>query len=312
MRILITGGAGFLGSYLCDKYVKDGHTVICFDNFLSGTLTNIKPLLNYRNFKNIKGDIQNYEQLEKQIVGCDAVFNLAAQIHVDRSYVEPKETYDINVMGTQNVLELSRIHDIPKVIHASSSEVYGTAQEAPMTETHPLCAPHPYGASKIAADRMCYTYAKTYGLNVSAPRMFNTFGPRQRSIGYGGVISIFTRRVLAGYPPIVFGNGKQTRDYTYITDMVEAYDTILKREKRIGPTNFGSGKEISIQDVAELIIKLCGKNLLPANIKPRMGEVDRLICDRSKAMADLRWWPKVTFEKGLGLFIDWFRKFGIE
>lgn len=315
MKLLITGGAGFIGSSLCEKYVKENHTVICLDNFLSGSLTNIKHLLDYRNFKLIKGDIRNSDQLESVMKDVDVIFNLAAQIHVDRSYVEPKLTYNINIMGTQNILELARLYDVEKVIHASTSEVYGSAEYAPIDEKHPLNAPHPYGASKIAADRLCYAYAKSYGLNVIIPRMFNVYGPRQKAFGYGGVISIFTRRILNNFPPIIYGDGSQTRDYTYIDDVVRAYDMLFKYEKILpDPINFGSGKEISILDLANLIINLSEKNdsLKPVNVSPRIGEVDRLIANASKANEILNWSPKIGITEGLTKFIQNYKYFGSE
>ena len=173
MRILITGGAGFIGSHLCDKYAKEGYSVICLDNFLNGNLMNIRHLLDYRKFKLVKGDIRDFELVEKLVHEVDAIFHLAAQVHVDRSYIEPKLTYEINVMGTQNILEAAKIHDTPKIIYASSSEVYGSALTVPINEDHPLNAPHPYGSSKIAADRLCYAYTQTYGMNISILRPFN-------------------------------------------------------------------------------------------------------------------------------------------
>lgn len=142
MRMLITGGAGFLGSHLCDKYTKEGHTLLCLDSFMSGYLTNIRHLLDYRNFKLIKGDVRDSDLLEKIMRDVDVVFHLAAQIHVDRSYIEPELTYEINVMGTQNILEVARMHDVKRVIHASTSEVYGSAQYVPIDEQHLLNAPH--------------------------------------------------------------------------------------------------------------------------------------------------------------------------
>ena len=134
MKILITGGAGFIGSHLCDKYTEEGHNVLCLDNFLSGNLTNVRHLLDYRNFKLIKGDVRDYDLLEKIIRDVEVVFHLAAQIHVDRSYVEPRLTYDINVIGTQNILESARLHDTRRVIQASTSEVYGSSLYYPMDE----------------------------------------------------------------------------------------------------------------------------------------------------------------------------------
>lgn len=314
MKMLITGGAGFIGSHLCDKYVKEGHTVLCLDNFMSGNLTNVRHLLDYRSFKLIKGDIRDFDLLEKVVSDVDVIFHLAAQIHVDRSYIEPRLTYDINVIGTQNILEVAKMHDVKRVIHASTSEVYGSALQVPINENHPLNAPHPYGASKIAADRMCYAYTQTYGMDISILRFFNIFGPRQRDLGYGGVISIFTRRVMSNVPPIIYGNGLQTRDYTYIEDAVKAYDLVLNFKERVGPINFGTGSEISIVDLANMLIKLCGKekSLKANHVGPRIGEVKRLIADATQAKKLLGWEPKYDFETGLKEYVEWYRNFGLE
>jgi len=240
---------------------------------------------------------------------------LAAQIHVDRSILEPKLTYDINIFGTLNLLELARRYDVSKVIHTSTSEVYGSAQYFPMDERHPLDAPHPYGASKIAADRMCSAYIQTYGVNVCVMRPFNTFGPRQRDVGYGGVVSIFVKRCLNGTPPIIYGDGKQTRDYTYVDDLVEAYDLILKFKKPIRePINFGTGKEVKIIDLANKIIRLCGRRgkIKPVHVAPRPGEVQRLVADYSKAKTLFGWKPKYTLDDGLEKFIDWYKNYKFE
>ncbi|MBI4333108.1 MAG: GDP-mannose 4,6-dehydratase [Chloroflexi bacterium] len=315
MKLLITGGAGFIGSHLCEKYTKEGHGVICLDNFLSGNLLNVRHLLDYRNFKLIKGDVRDFNLVEKVMSDVDVVFHLAAQIHVDRSYIEPQLTYDVNVAGTQNVLQAAKMLDIKKVIYASTSEVYGSAQYVPIDEKHPLNAPHPYGASKIAADRMCYAYTQTYGMNVFILRFFNIFGPRQRDLGYGGVISIFTRRILSNMPPILYGNGLQTRDYTYIKDAVKAYDCVLKYDKPYTePINFGTGHEVSIIDLANKIIDLCGKrgSMEPVNVEPRIGEVKRLIARADTARELLGWEPSYVLENGLTDFIDWYKKYGFE
>ncbi len=312
MKILITGGAGFVGSHLCDKYAKNGDTVLCFDNFMNGNLVNIRHLLNFRNFKLIHGDVRDYDLLEKIMRDVDAVFHLAAQIHVDRSIIEPRLTYDINVLGTQNVLEIARMNDVERIIHASTSEVYGSAQYAPMDEKHPLNAPHPYGASKIAADRMCYAYIETYGMNICIMRPFNLYGPRQKDSGYGGAISIFTKRVLSNMPPVIYGSGEQTRDYTYVDDIVRAYDLLLKYPQPIRePVNFGTGEDVTINDLAKKIIELCGKDLTPVHIEERPGEVTRLIADISKAK-ELGWKAEYTLDAGLGKFIDWYKNYKFE
>lgn len=315
MKILITGGAGFIGSHLCDRYVNNDDMVLCLDNFMNGNLINIRHLLTYRNFKLINGDIRDFDLLEKIMRDVDVIFHLAAQIHVDRSIIEPKLTYDVNVLGTQNILEVARMYDVEKVIHASTSEVYGSTQYAPMDEKHPLNAPHPYGASKIAADRMCYAYIQTYGMNICIMRPFNIFGPKQKDSGYGGAISLFTKRVLSNMPPIIYGNGEQTRDYTYIDDIVEAYDRVLNYEKPIrGPINFGTGKEIKIIDLANKIIDLCGKKgeIKPVHVEPRPGEVKRLVADVSKANELLGWKSKYTIGEGLKKFIDWYKNYKFE
>ncbi len=315
MRILITGGAGFIGSHLCDRYVREGHTVLCLDNFLSGNLNHVRHLLDCRNFKLVKGDVRDNEAVEKVIRDVEVVLHLAAQVHVDRSYVEPGLTWDINVMGTQNVLEAARMHDVRKVLLASSSEVYGSALYAPIDERHPLNAPHPYGASKIAADRMAYAYNVTYGMDIAIMRLFNVFGPRQRDLGYGGVISIFTRRVLSGVPPVIYGDGLQTRDYTYVADAVRAYDAALRFDGRMdGPVNFGTGKEISILALADMIIELHGKSdtIRPVHVDARIGEVNRLIADASLAYELFGWEPSTDLRTGLRSFVEWYACNGFE
>lgn len=312
MKILITGGAGFVGSHLCDLYTKNGDTVLCLDNFMNGDLTNIRHLLNHRNFKLIQGDIRDYDLLEKIMRDVDAVFHLAAQIHVDRSIIEPKLTYDINVLGTQNILEIARVYDVNKVVYASTSEVYGSAEYAPMDEKHPLNSPHPYGASKIAADRMCYAYIETYGMNICIMRPFNLYGPRQKDSGYGGAISIFTKRVLSNMPPIIYGTGKQMRDYTYVEDIVRAYDLILKHHKPIRESvNFGTGVDVTINDLATKIIHLCGKDITPIHVEGRPGEVERLIADITKAKK-LGWKPKFSLDDGLEKFVNWYKNYKVE
>jgi UDP-glucose 4-epimerase len=314
MKIMITGGAGFIGSHLCDKYVRNGCSVLCLDNFMNGNLMNIRHLLGNRRFKLVNGDIRDSDLLEKLVRDVDVVFHLAAQIHVDRSIIEPKLTYDINVLGTLNVLEAARMYDVNKVIHASTSEVYGSAQYAPMDERHPLSAPHPYGASKIAADRMCQAYIETYGMNICIMRPFNIYGPRQKDSGYGGAISLFTKRVLSHQPPIIYGSGEQTRDYTYVADVVEAYDLIMNYGHPLKePINFGTGEEIKIIDLANLIINLAGKegSIKPVHIEQRPGEVNRLIADISRARS-IGWSPKYGIKEGLREFIDWYRNYKFE
>lgn len=312
MNILITGGAGFIGSHLCEKYVSEGETVLCLDNFENGDLRNIYGLITHKNFKLVRGDVRDPNSLEKIMPRVDTIIHLAAQIHVERSIIEPKLTYDVNVLGTLNVLEVARRYDVEKIIHTSTSEVYGSARNLPMNEDHPLCAPHPYGASKIASDRLCYAYVQTYGMNISIARPFNTFGPKQKDHGYGGAISIFTKRVLSGQPPVIYGDGNQTRDYMYIDDLVRAYDLVLKNNKALKEViNFGTGKQIKIIDLANRIIELCDskRKIKPVHVAPRPGEIKQMMADYSKAKSLLGWEPKYTLELGLKEFVEWYKKF---
>lgn len=317
MKILVTGAAGFLGSHLCEKYVQEGHVVYGLDNLMNGNINNIRTLLHKKNFKFIHDDIRRDDVYSKLPTDLEVIMHLAAQIHVDRSIVNPAETFDINVGGTLKILEFSRMNDINKILHASTSEVYGSAMYVPMDENHPLAAKHPYGVSKIAADRLCYTYNESYDLGIDILRCFNFFGPRQKDTGYGGVIAIFINRVLRNTPPIIYGNGKQTRDYMYIQDAVKAYDQVLRAKGNPGKNglNFGSGKEISVNNIAASITRhasLLDKDLKPIHVESRPVEVERLCADISKANKLLRFKPSVDFETGIRLLIDWYKNYKSE
>lgn len=319
-RILITGGAGFIGSHLCDYYIGKGDIVYCLDDFSAGDIGNIRQLLDSTSFKLISGSVLDKDLLNTLVPKVDVIIHLAAQIHVDRSYIEPSLTWRVNVEGTQNLLELARFNDIDRFLFASSSEIYGSAQDGIMAESHPLDAPHPYGASKIAGDRMCFAYAKTYHMPIRIIRCFNIYGPRQRALNYGGVIAKFVRRVLGSMPPIIYGKGHQTRDYMYISDAVSAYDLMLRRKTLNGksidgiPFNFGTGEEVSILSLAKTIIKSCGvgvNGMVPVHDAPRQAEVERLIADISNAKK-FRWKPKVDLATGLGKYVAWYKKYGYE
>lgn len=305
-----------MGSHLSEKYVQDGHIVYSIDNLMNGNLNNIRTLLHKKNFKFIRDDILREELYSKLPTDLDAIIHLAAQIHVDRSIVNPEETFKINVSGTLKILEFARRNDVRKVLHSSTSEVYGSAQKVPMDEDHPLLAKHPYGVSKIAADRACYTYNETYDLGVEIIRCFNFFGPRQKDTGYGGVIAIFVNRVLQNKPPIIYGDGTQTRDYMYVDDAVNAFDKVLKAKGNIARDgmNFGSGTEISVHDIAQLVIQKAAidKNLKAIQVEPRPVEVKRLFADISKSKQLLGFYPKVKFEDGLQFLIDWYRNYKSE
>jgi UDP-glucose 4-epimerase len=313
MKILITGAAGFLGSHLSEKFVNEGNVVYGLDNLMNGNFNNIRTISHKSNFKFIQDDICHNEAYSKLPTDFDAIIHLAAQIHVDRSIVDPQETFKINVEGTLKILEFARINDIEKILFASTSEVYGSAQYVPMDENHPLLAKHPYGVSKVAADRLCYSYNETYNLGVDIVRCFNFFGPRQKDIGFGSVIGIFINRVIRNKPPIIYGDGNQTRDYMFVKDAVSAYDKVLKATGNVGRNgiNFGTGQEITLNKIAELVIRHAAdnKDLKAVYADARPVEVDRFFADTSKASKLLGFKPGVDFEQGLALTVDWYKNY---
>ncbi|MFX1536946.1 MAG: GDP-mannose 4,6-dehydratase [Promethearchaeota archaeon] len=309
-RILITGGAGFIGSHLAEDLVKNGYLVKILDDFSTGNVNNILGLFNYKNFKMIRGSITNKELVTKVTSDVDVIFHLAAQIHVDRSIIEPRHTFEVNTLGTLNILDAGLENNIEPVIYASTSEVYGSAKYVPMDEDHPLNPASPYAASKAAADRLCFSYYNTYKLPVVIVRCFNTYGPRQKDTGYAAAIPKFIRRVLAGLPPVIYGDGKQTRDYMYVKDAVSAYKLVLKSyEKAVGKAiNFGTGKEVAILELANTILELGENNSTPIHVAPRAGEVTRLCADVSLAEKTLGFTPAYTIRKGLQEFLNWYKE----
>ncbi len=306
--ILITGGAGFIGSHLAEKYVLEGYLVKVLDDFSTGKVNNIRSLFNYPNFKLIKGDITDKGLVRDAVRDVDVVFHLAAQVHVDKSIIEAERTFQVNAQGTVNVLEAVLQNNVEKLIYASSSEVYGSAVKVPMDELHPLNPASPYAASKVAADRMCFAYWNTYKLPVIVVRCFNTYGIRQADSGYAGVIPLFIKRVLQGLPPIVYGDGHQTRDYMYIKDTVQAYDLVMKSSNLFGrAVNFGTGKETSIVEIAYTILGLLGSKMLPIHASERPGEVSRL-CSDIKLAKELGFNPQYDIRQGLEELTDWYKQ----
>lgn len=302
MKMLITGGAGFVGSHLCDKYVREDNEVVCLD---IGDLSNVSHLLDDKvHFRKSTTDITDWISLSRFIgsMNFDVIIHLAAQIRIDRAISNPSFTWDVNVEGTFNLLESSRMFDVKKFLFASSSEVYGSAQYTPIDESHPLGTNSIYGASKIAGDRICHSYASTYGMDIGILRPFNIYGPGQ----IAGVTSIFVDKVLNNQAPVIQGDGSQSRDYVYIEDIVSAYDCMLK-SKNPGTVNFGSGSETTVKTLAETIINMCKKDIKPEYRDAPPNTTMSLIADISKAKK-LGWEPKYNLEDGLMKFINWYKE----
>ncbi len=298
MKIAITGGAGFIGYHLHKRLEELGNQVISIDNFSHPSKAPHKA---------IYGDIRYYDSVVSLIKNSDIVFHLAAQIHVDKSRNNPEETIDTNINGTLNVLEACRRYG-KKLVFASSSEVYGTSTSIEMGEHHPTNPQSPYAASKLAGDALCRAYIDTYKMDIVVLRNFNTFGIYQNDGSYGGVISIFTKAALEGKPLHIFGNGEQERDYMEVSDAVQAYIiSAFSQDKLVGVLNAGTGKTITVNEIADLVKKITKSKSEIIHVEPRPGEVQRLCADNSLAMS-YGFKPTTVFERDLESYINWYSK----
>jgi nucleoside-diphosphate-sugar epimerase len=302
MKILITGAKGFIGSHLAQYLDLKGHELKLIDNFSHPSHNPIK--VDY-------GDIRYYYDIASSVEWSDIVIHLASQIHVDKSINNPEETIETNVKGTLNILEACRKFN-KRLIFASSSEVYGTSQTGLMDESHPLDSQSPYAASKVAGDRLCHAYFRTYDLPVVILRNFNTFGPFQNDgqdgASYGAVIGIFTRAALKNKPLKIYGDGRQERDYMYITDCIQGYGLCINNRDLEGHVlNIGSGETITINELANMIVKITNSKSEIIHVAPRAGEVRKLQADITKAKKfGLDIHP--DFEKNLIKYIEWFKQ----
>ena len=276
---------------------KLGHEVIGIDNFFH-------PSKNPNNIKIQQLDIRDVN-VENLVAWADIVYHLAAQIHVDYSIQNPVETFDINVNGTIKILEACRKYG-KKLVFASSSEIYGTAQEDQIAEYHPLRPQSPYAVTKVTGDQLCQVYKDIYGMNIDVIRNFNTFGPFQNDTSYGGVIAIFTKKALENEPLEIYGSGEQQRDYMYIDDALQGYLMSLTTNLR-QPTNFGTGRTISINRLAEMIKSITNSDSPIVHVAPRPGEVMKLQADITVAKS-LGFEPTTDFERDLARYIHWYQE----
>lgn len=307
MKILVTGGAGFIGSHLVDELAKSNHVVI-LDDFSSGEQENIVHHTGKGNVEIITGDIRDKDLLFNVTKNIDVIYHLAVQC-LRVSIKDPGLVHEVNVSGTLNLLKASLEHSISRFIYISSSEVYGTAQQAPMSEKHPLEPITIYGASKLAGELYTLAYFRTYGLKTMVVRPFNTYGPREHLQGaYGEVIPRFVLRLLNNKPPVIFGDGTQTRDFTYVSDTVKGIIMASECDSMIGQTvNIARGQEISIKELAlKIANKLGKKNIKSVYEQKRPGDVIRHYADISKAKKLFDFNPEIDIETGIGFFIDWF------
>jgi len=289
--------------------VKKDFNVVAFDRYNPNNHWGWLEESDYKdNMEVILGDVRDYDSVSKAMDGCDAVFHLAALIGIPYSYISPLAYIRTNVEGTYNVLEASKNFELEQVLITSTSETYGTAQYSPIDEKHPLVGQSPYAASKIAADQLAISYWTSFQLPVKIIRPFNTYGPRQSN---RAVIPTIINQALKN-KNISLGNIKTTRDYTYVSDICEAYLEIIKTKNIFGqPINVGSNNEFKIEQIARKIIKKINPNLKimidKKRIRPEKSEVDRLKCDNRLIIKKTNWKPKIKFDEGLEKTIKWTR-----
>jgi len=311
-KVLVTGGAGFIGSHLTEKLVKMGREVRVFVRYYMGTKYGLIDLLppNIRNkIEIITGDLKDSDAVRNATRDVDVIFHLGAIVSIPYSYVRPREVIETNVLGTLNVLVAAKENNVKKIVHTSTSEAYGTAQYVPIDENHPLQGQSPYSASKISADKIAESFFRSYKLPVAIIRPFNTYGPRQsdRAIIPTIISQALTKKIVH------LGSLTPTRDLTYVSDTVDGFIKIAESPKSIGEViNIGSGFEISIGDLVNKIISIIGKDVKieseKKRIRPTKSEVNRLFADITKAKKLIGWEPRVTLEEGLKKTIEWISK----
>jgi UDP-glucose 4-epimerase len=310
--VLVTGGAGFIGSHLVDRLMKEGFNVTVIDNLDTGTPDNITRHMAERNFHFIKGDIRNLNLVKQSLKDVDAVFHEAALASVKLSVEDPISTNDINVTGTLNLLKASLDSGAKRFVYASSAAVYGDTKSPQKREDMALNPRSPYGISKLAAESYVRIFCKLYGLETISLRYFNVYGPRQRfdiQCAYGSVIPIFTNRLLRNLPPIVFGDGDQTRDFVYIEDVIEANMLALRSKKGLGDAfNIGTGLSVSVNQVAEALKEIMNKkNWKNIHADPRPADGRHGYADISRSERLLGFYPKVGIRDGLEQLVNWYK-----
>lgn len=308
-NVLVTGGAGFIGSHIVDRLLNDGFEVTVIDNLSSGRLENL-DYNDRQNFHFIKGDIRNFDLIKKAVESIDAVFHQAALVSVVSSFNNPIATHDVNVTGTLNLLKACLDSDVKRFILASSAAIYGETKFLPMKENMTPRPLSPYAVSKLVAESYAKLFYKAYGLETVSLRYFNVYGPRQRYGPYSVVIPNFINRVLNDQPPIIHGDGEQTRDFVSVQDVVDANMVASRSKNAVGQVfNVGTGKAASLNQLAKTVLKILEKtNLKPVHTEPRLGDTSTGSCaDISRARKVLGFNPRVSLEEGLTKLVEWYK-----
>jgi UDP-glucose 4-epimerase len=307
-KVIVTGGAGFIGSNLAEELARRGHQVVIIDDLSTGNPDNIQPVLQAGQVDFIEGSITDLSLMQEAFSGAEYVFHQAALPSVPRSIKEPEITNRVNITGTLSVLIAARDNAVKKFVYASSSSVYGDTPTLPKTEDMPPNPLSPYAATKLAGEYYCQVFTRIYGLKTVCLRYFNVYGPQQDSnSAYAAVIPLFIHAVLAGKSPVIFGDGEQTRDFTYVKDVVEA--NIQAAESQVtGIFNLGNSQKVTINELTNLIINITKKkNIKPVYEGPRPGDIVHSLADTTRAKA-FGYNPRYNLEQGLKETIAFFNR----
>jgi nucleoside-diphosphate-sugar epimerase len=308
-KVLVTGGAGFIGSHLVPRLLAKQYSVVVLDNLSSGKLDNLKESQNNPSFEFIYGDIRDKQMLVNALRGVDAVVHLAALIDVAASVVDPLGTNEVNVAGTVNLLQTAVKSKVKRFVFASSTAVYGDAQVLPVKENTVLKPISPYAASKAACEAYCSGFAGCYGLDAVALRFFNVFGLGNENNPYSGVITKFLRKALNGEVLTVDGNGEQTRDFIYVSDVADALICALTgKDLRGNAFNVCTGAPTSINQLVEAVKSVTGKNLQVTHGPARQGDIRYSYGDAAKSAEKLKFTSKVSLSTGLEMLLKSFEK----
>lgn len=307
MPVLVTGGAGFIGSNLVDALLEQGDEVVVLDDLSTGRAENLADAIS-RGARLIEGDVADSGFVDQLFgeVRPEAVHHLAAQVDVRRSVADPQADARVNVIGALSVLEAARAHGVARLVYVSTGgAIYGDAADYPTAETAAIQPMSPYGTNKYAAELAWDLYARLHGMSTATLRLANVYGPRQDPMGEGGVVAIFCRELLEGAGAVIFGDGEQTRDFVEVSDVARACLAAGASDVR-GPFNIGSGTETTVNRLAEVVSDaLEGRSLEVTHQPEREGEVRRSCLDASKAARELGWEPLVGLPEGLGRTVEW-------